>query len=227
MTTNVSALSGARQQGPPANISGAEPAASATGPHWVPTVPGPGSPAPTAPPEAPPLAMDLKIVSPNTAAMPPPGVCLNIMEARQRQDGYGCLANPERFLNQDYQQLEQYCNIRGVRYIDDMFPPDRRSIGEGILKPSDLKRVVWLRPAKIAPYPAFVLDGVCRFDFEDCWFLASIGALTFQKDILCKVVLLEQTFNEKYCGMFHFRVVACFDCQFVACMSCERNAGII
>ncbi|KAI9539188.1 hypothetical protein NQZ68_009265 [Dissostichus eleginoides] len=56
MTTNVSALSGARQQGPPANISGAEPAASAMGPHWVPTVPGPGSPAPTAPPEAPPLA---------------------------------------------------------------------------------------------------------------------------------------------------------------------------
>ncbi|KAI9520187.1 hypothetical protein NQZ68_020086 [Dissostichus eleginoides] len=55
MTTNVSALSGARQQGPPANISGAEPAASATGPHWVPTVPGPGSPAPTAPPQAPPL----------------------------------------------------------------------------------------------------------------------------------------------------------------------------
>ncbi|KAI9517926.1 hypothetical protein NQZ68_001095, partial [Dissostichus eleginoides] len=55
MTTNVSALSGARQQGPPANISGAEPAASATGPHWVPTIPGPGSPAPTAPPEAPPL----------------------------------------------------------------------------------------------------------------------------------------------------------------------------
>ncbi|KAI9517076.1 hypothetical protein NQZ68_008331, partial [Dissostichus eleginoides] len=55
MTTNVSALSGARQQGPPANISVAGPAASATGPHWVPTVPGPGSPAPTAPPEAPPL----------------------------------------------------------------------------------------------------------------------------------------------------------------------------
>ncbi|KAJ4938899.1 hypothetical protein JOQ06_028365, partial [Pogonophryne albipinna] len=79
--------------------------------------------------------------------MPPPGVCLNIMEARQRQDGYGCFANPERFLNQDYQQLEQYCNIRGVRYIDDMFPPNRKSIGEGILKPSDLKRVVWLRPA--------------------------------------------------------------------------------
>ncbi|KAI9534963.1 hypothetical protein NQZ68_007048 [Dissostichus eleginoides] len=59
MTTNVSALSGARQQGPPANISGAEPAASATGPHWVPTVPGPGSPAPTAPPEAPPLPLGI------------------------------------------------------------------------------------------------------------------------------------------------------------------------
>ncbi|KAJ4938898.1 hypothetical protein JOQ06_028364, partial [Pogonophryne albipinna] len=63
---------------------------------------------------------------------------------------------------------------------------------------------------KIAPYPAFVLDGVSRFDIgqglvENCWFLASIGALTFQNDILCKVVPLEQTFNGKYCGMFHFR----------------------
>ncbi|XP_063765675.1 calpain-1 catalytic subunit-like [Eleginops maclovinus] len=142
--------------------------------------------------------------------MPPPGVCLNIMEARQKRDGYGSFANPDRFLNQDYQQLEQYCLIRGVRYIDNMFPPDRRTIGEGILKPSDLKRVEWLRPADIAPYPAFVLDGISRFDMGqgkvgNCWFLASIGALTFQNDILCKVVPLEQSFDGKYCGMFHFR----------------------
>ncbi|KAM6969006.1 calpain-1 catalytic subunit-like [Tautogolabrus adspersus] len=142
--------------------------------------------------------------------MPPPGVCLNIMEARHKKEGYGSVDNPEKFLNQDYQQLKQYCLIQGVRYIDEMFPPDRNSIGAGILSPSDLGRVVWLRPAKIAPNPAFVVDGLSRFDFGqgiigNCWFLASIGALTFQEKILGQVVPLEQTFDENYCGLFHFR----------------------
>lgn len=79
--------------------------------------------------------------------MPPPGVCLNILEARSKQNGNGGSKNPEKFLQQDYEQLKQYCNIRGLRYIDERFPPDRNSIGAGILSPSDLDRVVWLRPA--------------------------------------------------------------------------------
>ncbi|XP_062296654.1 calpain-1 catalytic subunit-like [Scomber scombrus] len=142
--------------------------------------------------------------------MPPPGVCLNIIEARHKKDGYGSLAKPEKFLNQDFKQLQQYCLIRGVRYIDDMFPPDAKSIGQGILSPSDLARVEWLRPAKITNDPHFVLDGVSRFDFGqgilgNCWFLASIGALTFQNEIFQQVVPLEQTFSEEYCGLFHFR----------------------
>ncbi|XP_037602486.1 calpain-1 catalytic subunit-like isoform X2 [Sebastes umbrosus] len=142
--------------------------------------------------------------------MPPPGVCLNIMEARQKQEGYGSFANPDKFFNQDYQQLKQFCIGRGVRYIDDMFPPDRNSLGQGILSHSDMAQVVWLRPAKFAPNPAFVLDGISRFDFGqgklgNCWFLASIGALTFQNDVLEKVVPVDQTFDEKYCGLFHFR----------------------
>ncbi|XP_023279840.1 calpain-1 catalytic subunit-like [Seriola lalandi dorsalis] len=142
--------------------------------------------------------------------MPAPGVCLNIMEARHKQDGYGSSTNPEGFLNQDYKQLKQYCLIQGVRYIDEMFPPDRNSIGHGLLRPSDLDLVVWLRPAKIAPNPSFVLDGISRFDFGqgvlgNCWFLASIGALTFQNHVLGQVVPLEQTFDENYCGLFHFR----------------------
>ncbi|XP_040917436.1 calpain-1 catalytic subunit-like [Toxotes jaculatrix] len=142
--------------------------------------------------------------------MPPPGVCLNIMEARHKQDGIGSVAKPESFLNQDPEQLKQYCLIQGVRYIDKMFPPDRISIGEGLLSPHDLSRVEWLRPPKIAPNPSFVLDGVSRFDFGqgvlgNCWFLASIGALTFQNHILEQVVPLEQTFDDNYCGLFHFR----------------------
>lgn len=72
---------------------------------------------------------------------------MNILESRNKKDGFGTSTNPDKFLNQDYEQLKQYCNIKGVRYIDDMFPPDRRSIGAGILAPSDLERVEWLRPA--------------------------------------------------------------------------------
>ncbi|XP_033489466.2 calpain-9-like [Epinephelus lanceolatus] len=142
--------------------------------------------------------------------MPAPGVCMNILNARHAKDGRGTRNNPEQFLNQDFVQLKQYCLIKQVRYIDDMFPPDRRSIGQGVLSPSDLKRVVWLRPGKIVPNPFFEVDGVSRFDFGqgvvgDCWFLASIGALTFQTDILQQVVPLDQRFDKDYCGLFHFR----------------------
>ena len=44
------------------------------------------------------------------------------------------------------------------------------------------------------------------FYLGNCWFLASIGALTFHKSILKQVVPLEQSFDEDYCGLFHFRV---------------------
>ncbi|XP_040917390.1 calpain-1 catalytic subunit-like [Toxotes jaculatrix] len=142
--------------------------------------------------------------------MPPPGVCMNIINARHKKDGYGTITNPEKFLNQDFQQLKQYCLIRRVRYIDEMFPPDRNSIGQGILTSSDLARVEWLRPTKIVPNPSFIVDGISRFDFGqglvgNCWFLASIGALTFQNSILEQVVPTEQKFDEDYCGLFHFR----------------------
>uniref|UniRef100_A0A3Q2W103 Calpain-1 catalytic subunit-like n=1 Tax=Haplochromis burtoni TaxID=8153 RepID=A0A3Q2W103_HAPBU len=142
--------------------------------------------------------------------MPLPGACLNIMEARHKQKGYGSISNPERFCNQDFKNLKQYCLIKGVRYLDDMFPPDAKSIGQGILKPSDLAHVKWLRPAQIAPDAEFVVDGVSRFDFGqgvlgNCWFLASIGALTFQNHIFEQVVPLDQKIKENYCGIFHFR----------------------
>ncbi|XP_006807534.1 calpain-1 catalytic subunit-like isoform X2 [Neolamprologus brichardi] len=63
---------------------------------------------------------------------------------------------------------------------------------------------------RIVKNPSFVADGVSRFDFgqgwvKNCWFIASIGALTFQKHILGQVVPLEQNFDEDYCGLFHFR----------------------
>ncbi|KAF0044605.1 hypothetical protein F2P81_003763 [Scophthalmus maximus] len=142
--------------------------------------------------------------------MPPPGVCLNIMEARHKQDGYGSPSNPASFFNQNYQQLKQHCLLNRVRYTDEIFPPNSNTIGKELLGPAELARVVWCRPAEMSPKPSFIVDGISRFDFAqgqlgNCWFLASIGALTFQQQVLRQVVPLEQTFDEHYCGLFHFR----------------------
>uniref|UniRef100_H3C248 Zgc:136872 n=1 Tax=Tetraodon nigroviridis TaxID=99883 RepID=H3C248_TETNG len=142
--------------------------------------------------------------------MSAPGTCMNILNARSNTKDVGTVTNPERFLDQDFQTLKRYCQHHRLRYIDDMFPPDRRSIGSGILDPSDMARVVWLRPTKLHSNPCFIADGASRFDFGqgalgNCWFLASIGALTFQKSIFAQVVPLEQSFDEENCGLFHFR----------------------
>lgn len=78
--------------------------------------------------------------------MPAPGVCMSIMNARHRKNGVGTTTNPEKFLGQDFQQMKQYCQIRMVRYIDEMFPPDRRTIGKDVLTPEQMRAVQWLRP---------------------------------------------------------------------------------
>ena len=92
----------------------------------------------------------------NSRAMAPPGVCQSIMNKRSKKNGFGSLANPEMFLNQDFQQLKKYCIERQLRYIDDMFPPNQNSIGQVSLSHSQLARVEWLRP------------GVCVFLFVCC-----------------------------------------------------------
>ncbi|XP_047200618.1 calpain-1 catalytic subunit-like isoform X2 [Girardinichthys multiradiatus] len=143
--------------------------------------------------------------------MPLRGVCQNIMNARQKDGGYGTFNNPEMLFQQNYQHLKEYCLIKNITYIDEMFPPDNMSIGLGKLDPDYLAQVKWLRPSKIVDNPFFVLDGVSRFDFGqgtvgNCWFLASLGALTFHKDIFKLVVPLDQTcIGKDYCGLFHFR----------------------
>lgn len=82
----------------------------------------------------------------DTAAMAAPGVCTGIMTARNKKRGLGTTSNPEWFLNQDFQRLRQLCQRENFRYIDNMFPPDRRSIGPGVLSPDRLNRVEWKRP---------------------------------------------------------------------------------
>ncbi|XP_029972334.1 calpain-1 catalytic subunit-like [Salarias fasciatus] len=142
--------------------------------------------------------------------MPSHGVCKNLINARHLKDGYGTIENPARLFKQDFRQMKRYCQRMKLRFVDEVFPPDSETIGEGLLSPEDLARVVWLRPHKIVPNPALVVDTVSRFDFGqgmlgNCWFLASAATLSFQDFILKQVIPLDQTFDNDYCGIWHFR----------------------
>jgi len=47
---------------------------------------------------------------------------------------------------------------------------------------------------------------ICAFTLGNCWFLASVGALTFQDDVMDQVMPVDQSFVEDYAGIFRFRV---------------------
>ncbi|XP_067223020.1 calpain-1 catalytic subunit-like [Chanodichthys erythropterus] len=147
--------------------------------------------------------------------MPPPavphGMCLKVMDDRNMRGGMGSETNPLKFMNQDYNILQEYCLKKGLRFVDEFFPPDPRSIGEGLLDPEDMARVEWMRPTVLCPNAAeFIVESVSRFDYSqgrvgNCWFLASVGALTFQSKFLQKVMPDRQSFSRDYTGLFHFR----------------------
>uniref|UniRef100_A0A4W4HFN5 Si:ch211-202f3.3 n=1 Tax=Electrophorus electricus TaxID=8005 RepID=A0A4W4HFN5_ELEEL len=111
--------------------------------------------------------------------MPPPGVRLNIVRERQEGHGVGTLQNPEMFLGQDYELLQQYYLIRGRRYIDDMFPPDNRSYNNSIKLTHTFLTQIWIHRTSHQFHVFLFFSG-------NCCFLAALGALTFQKHIMEK-----------------------------------------
>ncbi|KAK9960223.1 hypothetical protein ABG768_010298 [Culter alburnus] len=141
--------------------------------------------------------------------MPAPGVCLNILSERNVKDGLGTPDNPETFLDQDFHWLKQFCLKEKLRFIDNLFPPEMKSLGLGSLTHEDLQRVVWRRPHELVPNPVYIVQGTSRFDIiqgvlGNCWFLASVGALTSQKRIMKQVIQDDQNFSVDYAGIFHF-----------------------
>lgn len=63
-----------------------------------------------------------------------------------QMDAVGSRSNPERFLGQDYDELHRDYFKNRARFIDNKFPPNKSSIGEGLLPDSDMDRVQWIRP---------------------------------------------------------------------------------
>jgi hypothetical protein len=102
--------------------------------------------------------------------------------------------------NLDFYSLRQ--QYKGKLYKDPDFVPSER-----ILKH---KQVQWCRPGELFSSPKFVVDGFSRFDVRqgglgDCWFLAALATLTQHPKLFEKVVPSDNSFDENYAGIFHFR----------------------
>ncbi len=66
------------------------------------------------------------------ATMPAPGVCLNILSERNLKDGQGSPNNPEKFLDQDFHRLKQFCLKERLRFVDNLFPTKDEITRSGI-----------------------------------------------------------------------------------------------
>uniref|UniRef100_A0A672NFQ9 Zgc:162184 n=1 Tax=Sinocyclocheilus grahami TaxID=75366 RepID=A0A672NFQ9_SINGR len=143
--------------------------------------------------------------------MPPPLVNKKPRNESTVKDKTGTLDDPLKFLDQDYQELRKSCITNKKRFVDDKFLPDSSSIDPKKKLELDLDQIKWLRPSKIVADPQLIVQGVSRFDYSqgsylgNCWFLASVGALTFKKDVMDQVMPADQSFGKDYAGIFHFR----------------------
>ncbi|XP_070491608.1 calpain-A isoform X2 [Chironomus tepperi] len=108
---------------------------------------------------------------------------------------------------QDFYSLRQQCLDSGSLFEDPEFPASDKSLF--FSRRAD-RRYEWLRPMEIVDDPQFFVEGYSRFDVQqgelgDCWLLAAAANLTQDQKLFFRVVCDDNSFEENYAGIFHFR----------------------
>ncbi|XP_074099378.1 calpain A isoform X4 [Cotesia typhae] len=108
---------------------------------------------------------------------------------------------------QDFNSLRQQCLSQGVLFEDPEFPATDSSLY--FSKRPD-RYIEWRRPMEITDNPQLFVEGFSRFDVQqgelgDCWLLAAVANLTMHSHLFFQVVPEDQSFDEGYAGIFHFR----------------------
>ncbi|OWR52714.1 calpain-A isoform 4, partial [Danaus plexippus plexippus] len=108
---------------------------------------------------------------------------------------------------QDFKEIRSRCLSEGRLFEDPEFPATDRSLyyKERLDRP-----LTWLRPGEISEDPQLFVEGYSRFDVQqgelgDCWLLAAVANLTLHRKLFFQVVPDDQSFDEEYAGVFHFR----------------------
>ncbi|KAH9642447.1 hypothetical protein HF086_007579 [Spodoptera exigua] len=108
---------------------------------------------------------------------------------------------------QDFKEIRSRCYSEGRLFEDPEFPANDRSLyyKERLDRP-----ITWLRPKEICDDPQLFVEGYSRFDVQqgelgDCWLLAAVANLTLHRKLFFQVVPDDQSFDEEYAGVFHFR----------------------
>ncbi|KAI4891006.1 hypothetical protein NFI96_023015, partial [Prochilodus magdalenae] len=149
-----------------------------------------------------------------------------------------------KYLNQDFEVLRNQYVKSGMPFCDPTFPAAPESLGFKELGPDSpkAKGVQWKRPKELCPEPKFIIEGatktdICQGELGDCWLMAAMASLTLDQKKLAQVIHPDQSFQENYAGIFHFRLwqygqwvdVVVDDLlptrngQLVFVRSCERN----
>ncbi|KAL7043352.1 hypothetical protein ACKWTF_001463 [Chironomus riparius] len=116
--------------------------------------------------------------------------------------------------NQDYYTLRNQCLLSGKLFEDEFFPATSQSLykkdSEFLHGTKDPYFNEWLRPKQICKDPQFFKNGFSTDDIKqgyckDCWFLAAITNLTSNKKKFSEVVRGDNSFENNYAGIFHFK----------------------
>ncbi|KAF8354170.1 hypothetical protein PRIPAC_95793 [Pristionchus pacificus] len=107
----------------------------------------------------------------------------------------------------DFYEERDKCIRENRLFEDPQFPACDRAIYY-YEKPN--VDIVWKRPGDIVKNPQLIVDNHSRFDVRqgkvgDCWFLAAVANLTLYDQLFFRVVPPDQSFTEKYAGIFHFQ----------------------
>ncbi|KAI0220352.1 Calpain-B [Lamellibrachia satsuma] len=108
-----------------------------------------------------------------------------------------------------YETLKVQLLKSGSLYEDPDFPATARSLKNSGVASS---RIRWMRPKEISYNAKFVVQGETRFDLNqgelgDCWFIAATATLAVTNGkLLERVVPPDQSFKEKYAGIFRFNL---------------------
>ncbi|XP_052742733.1 calpain-B isoform X5 [Bicyclus anynana] len=108
---------------------------------------------------------------------------------------------------QDFKDIRSRCLSEGRLFEDPEFPAVERSL---FYKERLDRHLEWLRPSEICEDPQLFVEGYSRFDVQqgelgDCWLLAAVANLTLHRKLFFQVVPDDQSFDEDYAGVFHFR----------------------